>query len=114
MNLNFFENNIFSQNFNKNLNKIVWRIFFNFKEFFEELFKDIPRIFLEYFPKSITKLVKKQASVACVILFTLSLKKKLEKFEFLEWKLHGQFKPIWNTLEMNFEKGLWFVSFGPL
>jgi hypothetical protein len=45
MDLNFFENNIFCQNFNINLNQIVWKIL---KDFFE----DFSKIFQEYFPKN--------------------------------------------------------------
>jgi hypothetical protein len=44
MDFNFFENDIFCQNFNINLNKIVWRIFYILKKF-EDFVKNIPWIF---------------------------------------------------------------------
>jgi hypothetical protein len=45
-----------------------------FKKFFKDFLEDFSKIFQEYSrnisPKAVTKVVKKQANVACVILFT--------------------------------------------
>jgi hypothetical protein len=39
------------------------------KDYFENFFKNIPRIFYEYFPKVVTKAIKKQVGVIHVIPF---------------------------------------------
>jgi len=78
------------------------KIFKNFGNFFKEFFKNIQRIFKEYFPKG----VKKQAYVACVIPFAPNPKKSSKNLKFWNENYTVNFKPILNTLEMDFQKGL--------
>ncbi len=115
MDLNFFENDIFYQNFNINLNKIVWIYFLKKLKTFLKMF---PRIFQEYSrnlsQKVVTKVIKKKANVSHVIpLHSVKAKQKLKTISQYICKLEKQISIknilfyLFSSIQENISK-VWF------
>jgi hypothetical protein len=68
MDLNFFENDIFYHNFNININKK-----YELKNKFQRLLKIFQEYSMNISHEAITKTIKKQAGVVCVIMFAPKL-----------------------------------------